>query len=300
MCMSIYCIMFLLHVFFVFMKNNKLIPVIGILLILGVGGYVYFQQQKSGPPVSPEIKKAQQEMMANCKYDADFCRYAANGIVAMSGGYTMTSESTYNGKKSKMVMKSDGKENSETISYTDAKDAGSFILLNKTTYMKSPGETVWTEFPPLKDEMGKKTTNIFDFEGLKKDLAAVKDDAKAVEDTLTVKKVGSEKCGTYTCTVFAMSDKNTPDYATKIWVDTTNYYARKMESTSEEGVNTMTFEYGPVTITKPSPVKKMPAFDSSAAGGGININSEELQNLMKDLPQTDPQESAPAGETPAE
>jgi len=281
------------------MKNNKLVPVIGILLILGIGGYMFFQQ-KSGPPVSPEIKKAQQEMMANCKYDADFCKYAANGIVAMSGGYTMTSESTYNGKKSKMILKSDGKENSESNSFLDGKEEGSFISLNKTTYMKGAGETVWTEFPATKDETGKQTTNLFDFEGLKKELTAVKDDAKAVEDTLTVKKVGSEKCGVYTCSLFEMTDKTTPDFSTKIWVDTKYFYARKMQSTTKEGVSTMTFEYGPVTITKPSPVKKMPAFDSSAAGGGINVNSEELKNLMKDIPQANPQESAPAEETPAE
>jgi outer membrane lipoprotein-sorting protein len=199
-----------------------------------------------------------------------------------------------------MVMKSDGKENSETVSYTDGKEEGSFVSLNKTTYMKGAGETVWTEFPATKDETGKQTTNLFDFEGLKKELTAVKDDAKAVEDTLIIKKIGSEKCGGYTCSLFEMTDKTTPDFSTKIWVDTKYFYARKMESTSKEGVSTMTFEYGPVTIAKPSPVKKMPAFDSSAPGGIPNINSEELKNLMKDIPQTNPQEAAPAAETPAE
>jgi outer membrane lipoprotein-sorting protein len=279
------------------MKSNTLVPIIGLILILGVGGFVYFQQ-KSSPPVSPEIKKVQQEMMANCKYDQDFCKYAANGIVAMSGGYTMTSESTYGGKKTKMVMKSDGKENSESITYgVDGKEEGSFISLNKTTYMRGPGETVWTEFPATKDETGKQTTNLFDFEGLKKELGDV---SKEVADTLVVKKVGTEKCGKFTCTVFEMTEKVT-NGTTKIWVDTTSYYARKMEMQSKDGVSTMMFEYGPVTIQKPSPVKKMPSFDTMMKDSGVNINSDEIQNILKDLPQMDTQESAPAvEEMPAE
>lgn len=184
--------------------NKKLVPAIGILLVLGVGGYI-FMQQKSQPKVSPEVKKAQQEVMASCKYDQEFCKYAASGIVAMSGGYTMTSESTYGGKKTKMVMKSDGKENSESVTYGDnGKEEGSFISLNKTTYMKGPGETVWTEFPATKDESGKQSTNLFDFEGLKKELG---DLSKEVEDTLVVKKVGTERCGKLTCAVFEMTEK---------------------------------------------------------------------------------------------
>lgn len=260
--------------------NKKLVPVIGIALILGVGGFI-FLQQKSTPQVSPEIKKAQQEMMANCKYDQDFCKYAANGIVAMSGGYTMTSESTYDGKKSKMVMKSDGKENSESVTYgDDGKEEGSFVSLNKTTYMKGPGETVWTEFPATKDETGKQTTNLFDFEGLKKELGDV---AKDVQESLVVKKVGTEKCGKFTCTIFEMTDK-VSNGTTKIWVDTTSYYARKMEMQSKDGVSTMMFEYGPVTIQKPAPVKKMPSFDTMMKDSGVEVNMDEIKNMMKDFP----------------
>lgn len=276
--------------------NKKLVPVIGVALVLAVGGFI-FLQQKSTPQVSPEIKKAQQEVMANCKYDQDFCKYAANGIVAMSGGYTMTSESTYGGKKTKMMMKSDGKENSESVTYgEDGKEEGSFISLDKTTYMKGPGETVWTEFPATKDEEGKQTTNLFDFEGLKKELGNI---SKEVEETLVVKKVGTEKCGKFTCTVFEMTEK-VSNGTTKIWVDTTSYYARKMEIQSKDGVSTMMFEYGPVTIQKPSPVKKMPSFDTMMKDSGVEVNMDEIKNMMKDFPQMDPEESAPGEEMLAE
>jgi len=186
------------------MNQKKLIPVVGILLVLAVGGFVFFQK-KSTPIVSPEIRKVQQEVVANCKYDADFCKYAANGIIAMSGGYTMTSESTFNGKQSKMVLKSDGKGNTESVSSSGGKEEGSFISLDKTTYTKGPGETTWTEFPPVKDESGSPTTNAFNLEGLKKELGDV---TKNAMDSLIVKKVGTEACGTLTCSVFEMTEKS--------------------------------------------------------------------------------------------
>ena len=271
------------------MSKNKLVPIVGILLILGVGSFIFFRQ-KSSPPVSPEIKKVQKELMASCKYDADFCKYMVNGVAAMSSGYTMTSESTYSGKVSKMIIKSDGKGNSESVTYSDGKETGSFILLNKTTYTKGSGETTWTEFPPTKDEAGKQTTGLFDFEGLKKELGDI-------TNTMVIKKVGTEACGKFTCSMFEMTEK-TLNTSTKIWVDTTEYLARKMEVKTKDGVSTMTFEYSPITITQPSPVKKMPAFDSTNTG--VNVNSEEIKNLMKNIPQTTPSESAPVEETPAE
>jgi len=268
------------------MKNNKrVIGVIVIVLILAVGGY-FFLKKKSSPLMSPELKKAQQEMLSQCKFDPDFCKYAANGIVAMSGGYTLTSESTFNGKVSKTIIKTDGKENSESITYSDGKEEGSFISLNKTTYMKAPGDKEWTEFPPTKDETGKPTTNLFDFEGLKKELGnAAKDEA----NSLVVKKVGTEACGSLTCSVFEMSEKIT-NSTTKIWVDTKDYFARKMETQSKEGVSTMMFTYGSVSIKKPSPVKVMPALNTT---GNTGISSQEVQQLMKQVPST-------AEETPAE
>jgi len=273
------------------MNKNKLVLVIGILLILGVGIFIFFQK-KSLPPVSPEVKKAQQEFMSSCKFDIDFCKYMVNGVAAMTGGYTMTNESRYYGKVSNMTIKTDGKGNSESTTYIDGKETGRYISLNKITYTKGPGETVWTEFPPTKDEAGNQMTNLFDFEGLKKQL-------RDTADTLVVKKIGTEACGKLTCFVFEMTEKTT-DSTTKIWVDTKEYLARKGETKTKEGTGLLVFEYGPVTIIKPSPVEKMPAFDSAPKNTEVNVNTEELNNLMKNIPQTTPQESAPVEETPAE
>jgi outer membrane lipoprotein-sorting protein len=270
-------------------KNSTMSIVIAVVALAVIGGGAYwYLGHKQGPALSPQMQAVQQTVLQNCKYDADFCKYAANGIVAMSSGYTMTSESTNNGKTTKMIFKTDGKNNSESTSMTDGKEAGSFISLDKTTYMKGAGETTWTEFPPSKDQNGA-PKNIFDFESLKTEMTNATKDAVS---TLVVKKVGTEACGAFTCSIFAMTDKSSST-TTKIWVDTTAYLARKMEATSPEGtISTMTFDYGPVVITKPSPVKVMPAFDATTGAGGTSVNMEEINNLIKNAQS--------AQETPAE
>jgi len=111
--------------------------------------------------------------------------------------------------------------------------------------------------------------------------------------------VGTEACGNLTCFVFEMTEK-TIGSTTKIWVDTKEHLARKMESQFNNSISTMTFAYGPVTITQPSPVKKMPAVDSALKDAGVNVNSDEVKNILKNIPQTNTQETPAVEETPAE
>ena len=258
---------------------KKIFPGLLILLLLGVGGYFYFQKKASAPPVSPEVKKVQQEMLANCKYDRDFCIYSANALGEKAGGSTMTTESILYGKKIKMVLKNDGKGNTESTNYSDGVEEGTYISLNGVVYMKNQGETVWTEYP--KEETGKNVDKAYDINEILKNTGNVnvKDtaiDSESAND-LVVKKIGSEKCGVHTCAIFEVSFVSMTDSLTKIWVDTTDHYARKMESkTPGEGLSTIYFDYEPVTITKPSPLKKMPAVDSTTyEAPEVNVNTDE-------------------------
>ncbi len=257
-----------------------------IIVLLAIGGFLFWKY-KSVLPISSEMKKVQDEVMKNCKYDSDFCQYAANGILALSKGYTLTSDSVYNGKKTEMVFKTDGKNNTESMTYVDGKEESGFISLNKTTYMKGPGETSWIEYPPAKEEGSTGATKTFDFETLKKDLTEV---TTQDSNSLEVKKVGVQACDKLTCSVFTMTDKTTGTI-TKVWIDTQEHLARKMEVMSvstNDGTTTMMFDYRPVIISKPSPVKKMPSFSPAINGAGTQINADQIQQLLKEIPQTTP------------
>lgn len=261
-------------------SGSNLSPVIiFVILLIAIGGYFFFQQKK-GPPLSPEMKAAKEAVLKDCAYDKEFCMYAANAAVAMSQGFSMTSESTYEGKKTVMVMKTDGKNNTESTTTIDGKEEGSFIMLDGSTYMKAAGEKEWIEYPPMKEDGKAEKQGLFDIESFKADMMDLSNEAK---DSLSVKKIGTEKCGVYSCIIFEMNEK-AMNTTTKVWVDTQEYLARKMETSSGGSKTVMTFEYGPITISKPSPVKTMPSFDSMMQESGVNINMEDIQNMMKDLP----------------
>jgi len=263
-------------------KKSPIVPVlVGAVILILIGAGIYFLRTPRQASLSPAMQIAKQQVLKDCKYDADFCKYAANGMAAMTGGVTMTSESTYNGKTSKMIMRTDGKNNTTSTTYTDNKEEGSFISLNGTTYMKGPNETVWTEFPPAKTDSTGQTQKGFDFESFKKEITeSVKDTA----NTLEVKRVGTKPCGFLTCILFEMKEK-TLNSTTVVWVDTKEYLARKMEMNTKEGSSTMTFEYGAVTITKPAPVKQMPSFEETMKEKGVNVDMEEIQKMMQQAPQ---------------
>ncbi len=265
--------------------------------VVAIAGYFFASKQKkiTTPPISKEVKKVQEEVLGNCKYDTAFCKYAANGVLALSKGYSVTSETVFDGKKSTSVVKADGKGNMDMTTYTDGKEDGRTIIFDKAMYTKKPSDTVWIEFPPA--ESGDKTTQGvgFDAESLKTQLKDIVDETK---NSLTVKKLGTEKCGTLTCIVFEMKE-TALNTTTKIWIDTKEYLARKMETVMKEGTTSLTYDYQSFTITKPSPVKQMPSVQQMMKDSGVNVDINKIKDLMKKVPQGEGEISPPVA-TPNE
>lgn len=261
-------------------SGNKMSPVIiAVILFLGIGGYFFFQQKK-GPTLSPEMKAAQEAVLKDCVFDKEFCMYAANAVVVMGNGYSVNSESEYEGKTTVTKIQMDGKNNTLSTSTIDGKEEGTYLVYENTTYVKNPDSDSWIAYPPMKEEGKSDKQGFFDVESFKSEMAQF---SKDKENDLDVQKKGTEKCGDYTCVIFEMTDKTTST-STRIWIDTKEYLARKMVSPSSGGSITMTFDYGPVSITKPVNVTPMPSFDTMMQESGANINMEEIQNMMKDLP----------------
>lgn len=261
-------------------SGSKMSPVIiFLILLLAIGGYFFFQQKK-GPAVSPEMKAAQEAVLKDCVFDKEFCMYAANAVVAMGSGYSVTSESEYEGKKTVTKIQMDGKNNTQSTSMIDGKEEGTYLVFDNTTYVKNADSDSWIAYPPMKEEGKADKQGFFDVESFKSEMAQF---AKDKENDLQVKKQGTEKCGNLTCVIFEMTDKTTST-TTRLWIDTKEYLARKMVTPSSEGSITMTFDYSPVIITKPVNVTPMPSFDTMMQESGVNINMDDLQNMMKDLP----------------
>ncbi len=278
-------------------KGFAPVIILVVVAVVAVAGYFFTSKQKktTTPPLSKEVKKVQEEVLGNCKYDAEFCKYAANGVVALSKGYGVTSETVFDGKKSKSVVKTDGKGNVDMTSYTDGKETGHTIILDKAMYTKAPNETVWTEFPASKDEPSETADFGFDIDSVKKELEGV---VKETKDSLVVKRLGTEKCGALNCVVFEMKE-DTLNTTTKVWIDTKEYLARKMETIMKEGTTSMTYDYQSVSITKPSPVKQMPSVQQMMKDSGVNVDINKIKDLMNQAPQGE-EETPPPAETPNE
>lgn len=259
--------------------DKKLIPIIGVVIVLvGIGAYYFFTKNGSGLPSVVENKIVEQEVMKNCKFETEFCKYMANMASAYKNGVIMNTESTIEGSVSTSKIMQDGKGNMETISYENGVEVGHIIYFDKYSYIKSQTENIWTEYPPSEKNSGKTG---FDYSTMQESLDKVAENA---DNDYVVKRVGTEKCGKLNCIVYTMTMKDMGK--TKVWIDDSQFLSRRTEYADNSSKSIMTFDYTPVKISKPSPVKAMPNVSDMINSSG-NVDMEKVEEMMKDLPKSE-------------
>lgn len=257
--------------------DKKLIPIIGLVALLCVGGFFIFTKNNSTNPSSIEKTAIQNEVLNNCKFDKEFCKYIANMATAYKNGVIMTTiymDENNQPQESKTML--DGNENMETIVTEKGVEKSHIIFFNKYSYIKSASDNVWIEYPPAKEGQEK--------QGL--DVNAMKDEMLKMtkedgDNSLIVKRLGTEKCGKYNCVIFSVATKDAG--TTKMWIDDSEFLSRKMEMAEEKNKTTILFDYAAVKISKPAPIKKMPTVENMMDKSG-NINMDQVNQMMKDLP----------------
>jgi hypothetical protein len=143
---------------------------------------------------------------------------------------------------SSFTIKNDGKGNSEMTSSADGYDFD-MIILNGVYYLKS-GDG-WTKsdggFDTVNDPSESLTYNFTQDH---------KDDYK---------KIGKEACGNLSCFKYQFVDRSNPTDETFIWFDTKDYRLQKLTYKTVDNVasgnSEMTFSYGSVKISEPSPIQ---------------------------------------------
>jgi hypothetical protein len=143
------------------------------------------------------------------------------------------------------------------------------ITIGNTTYTKDMSDGKWTKFTFNSSEG--KEGGLFDMSKIQEEF---KDTIKEAEETVSYKALGKEACGQYQCFKYQITDTNMPDTKQFVYFDDREYIMRKMRLEDSSGFVTETmFEFKPVTISAPSPVKE------SASGS----------NTMFNLPDSDTQ-----------
>lgn len=229
-----------------------------VIVVLAAVGYLVWSKQKdktdskSGASVSltKEQKDAADASTVACQKevnDKDFCKWATNYEVLLIDKSPYTA--TITAENSSTVLKSDGKGNSYMGS-TSSVGKSEYIIFDGTTYLKNPGDDSWYRFP--KSEDTKDTTPTTKSEQPSFDF----NKEVTTNDTKTAyKRVGKEACGSLTCIKFQIVDSEKPNDSTSVWFDTKDYVTRKIETISDGQKSTITYDYGSVSISIPSPVK---------------------------------------------
>lgn len=234
-----------------------LVIIVVIVVLAGAAGAFWFITSKDknadkvtqlNPNVSASEAQASLDACLKAGGDNDLCTFAAsyNGL---DGAYSAEAQH----ESGNMKISYDGKGNSMVESPT-----GSIINLNGASYVKSG--KIWIKYPAAPNN-----------ESLPVDIDSVNDtldiDENTPEGSLkdTFKKLGNEACGNLDCFKYQLTTTaDTGSTDSFIWFDTKEYKLRKMEYTDAEGkVFSMTFNYGDVTITEPSPVQE---FNTSGFG----------------------------------
>jgi len=253
------------------MENKKgfapiLVVALVVVVIAGVAGYI-FMSNKGGsalPKVNiPGVKTA---LDSKCKFnDAELCKYINKGMAQdMSKlNYTIKTASTDSeGKKSNSEMKMDNKGNTQIVSSEKGKETSNIIVMGNITYMKDFTDNKWFKMEN-ESEDGQEMGDMPNME-------SIKEEFEKQQENIEYKKIGKEACGTLTCFKYQIIDPTLTDTTQYIYFDDREYLMRKMKTEDQSGYSyEMIFEYGPVTITAPSPVKEMPSYDSDVMDGSV-------------------------------
>ena len=274
------------------MENKKgfapiLVVVLVVVAIAGVAGYMFMSNKGESVLPKVNIPGVKTVLDSKCKFnDAELCKYVNKAMTQdMSKlNYTIKTASTDpEGNISNSEMKMDNKGNSQIVSSDKEKETSNIIVMGNITYMKDYTDGKWFKMENESEdnqEMGEMPN-----------MESMKEEFEKQQENIEYKKIGKEACGTLNCFKYQIIDPTLTDSVQYIYFDDREYLMRKMSTQDQSGYTyEMIFEYGPVTITTPSPVKEMPSYEgtmpeSSEAMPGSQeggMPSEEELNKLKE------------------
>ncbi len=270
-------------------KLPLILIIITLIAVTAAGAYFFSQKGKPKLTETKEQNAAVKEMLANCKYDKDFCSYMAAQAKAMETGVIIsTSTNIKNYGLSTSEMKLDKAGNMEINSYKDGKVESSMVVFDKVTYLKNLDGSWYAMNTDLQQETSASSNEA---------ISEIKNTYNDQNQNMQIKKVATEPCGSLTCDKYEVIDVQIDQKSTMYtWVDTKEHLARKIETAFNDVVSTMEYKYEPVNVSKPSPIKELPLVNTqnnnpAAAAGdaGVGVDpagqipsQEELDKMMKE------------------
>jgi hypothetical protein len=234
---------------------SRMLLVGGVVIILVVIGVVVWSLTKSNPKTNSSSSNTSttannSEMTAclNAYHDSELCSFASN-INIFNSGWTSTGTASNSNGSANFVMNNDGKGNNQ-ISYTTATQQVSEITLGNNEYVQIGAGTTWTEYPvgstSIPSSVLSNPSSYFNLSISGK---------TASEYTFT--KIGTAACGSNNCVEYQLGVVAKPNLTQYLYFNPGTRMLMKWvySNSATNGSINITFTYGPVNITVPSPVQ---------------------------------------------
>jgi hypothetical protein len=240
-----------------------LLVVIGVVVIAGVGvvGWKVASTNKSttkssstsnttakGSSSSSGSSVAADASCLAQYHDANICHFASNSTSFEKTAYTATLTLVQNGSTtSTSVLKNDGNGNTE-LTGSGGGDVINAITLDNNMYVQSNNTGPWIQYPSGSAAPASNPTSNMNI--------------GVGSAGISFKSLGTAACGSLTCYKYQVTSTSPLDAgATQdVWFDTSSYKLREWYYSTSAGNSTdMTISYGPVSITKPSPIESLSA-----------------------------------------
>jgi hypothetical protein len=230
---------------------SMLLVIVGVVVIAAVvfAGYKVANNHKSSTASNAPAKSttsanttvAASSSCVAAYHDNNLCKFAGNSTSFAKTAYTATLHAVQQGTASTMTLKNDGKGNTELTS-TQGGQTLSAISLDGNEYIQATAGGPWIKYPT---GVTAPTSN-----------PASNMKIGVGSSGITYKALGTAACGNLTCFKYQVTDSATPNVTQYAWFDNSNYQLREWQYTDASGNTTdMTINYGPVTISTPSPVQ---------------------------------------------
>jgi outer membrane lipoprotein-sorting protein len=242
--------------------NTLMIALVVIIVIAVIGGaaWAVMQHNKKNPlsGASPATIAAANAAETACKtyyHDNNLCKFASSAVALTKTAYTATATTTSSGTTGSTTIKSDGKGNF-ALSGSSGGQSFDSIEIGTTVYIKNPTDGTWLKYGSAAPTVTNPASNVnFTF--------TAADAAK-----IQYKSLGTEKCGNLTCYKYQVIDAANTGTTQYVWFDTDSFTLQRWSSKDANGSSDLTFTYGAVTISAPSPVTDMSAA-AGASGSGL-------------------------------
>jgi hypothetical protein len=224
-----------------------------IVVVLAVAGGIIWQSTKKNSNTTTGTAISKPVVSSTCLQsfkDNALCAFAEHTNISSQQYVAKGTATLTNGTTSTFTVLNDGKGNTE-VTYSSAGKQISSIRLNGVGYVQgSPGSS-WLEYSNAGVGQATATPNPTSGFNLNFTTATPKD--------VMVTKQGTVACGSLTCKKYRVAVSSEPSGIQYVYFDTKDYMLRQWTSTNpSNGIDVnLTFNYQPITITKPSPIQKI-------------------------------------------